>query len=468
MTNRIVNIQIYPHFQWVMHDKEHIILNCIYARGAGKSFFAFDWCFSKVMQSADPDATAIIITTDFKKGKHGIHQALGRYAPLIQQGLMKFNENSATVQIKTSPKNSIQRKQILLLTYNQRDNIRGYHPIAVVLDEAQEMPRDTYEYVIAFTLSDIGKGGQFLVLGTPNGTDNALYDMYIRGTNKDDPDNKSILMTGYDLKYSERQLNFYKRNLSPKSFQREILCDFNIDASYGNIYTDILDKLKEMKRISNDIKYNPELPINLAFDLGFNDATACWFWQCTFQGEIHVIKYMEWTKKYFQDIIPKIRALPFFTNKIKYCILPHDSVQHHVSGGNTTQQTVRDFSTFDNNTVYGQAKMEGWDAYILPRTSSVKSCIVPCRAFLERCFFNQTECELGLQHLNKYKYEVKIIRNAIEPQCTNNPEEIGDHLHGCDAFRYMAMSENIWNKNNVQIIGNDGEPWRFTDWNNNI
>lgn len=473
MSNKLINIQIYPHFQWVLQDNKHIMLACVYARGAGKTYFGFDWCFSKVMNNPDPNATAIIVTTDFKKGRYGLHEALGRYDSLIQQGIMKFNEHSAIVTIKTSPKNSIQRKQILLLTYNQREKIRGYHPIAVLLDEAQEMPRDTYEFVIAFTLKAIGQGGQFLVLGTPNGTNNALYDIYKRGTNNNDPDNKSVLLNGYDLKYSPRQLEFYKRNLSPNAFRREIMCDFAIDASYGNIYTDILDKLKSMKHISNDIKYNAEFPINLAFDLGYNDATACWIWQVVTSGEgiprIHVIKYIEWTQQYFQDIIPKIRALPFFTNKIKYCILPHDSVQHHVSGGNPSHQTVNDFSTFDTNTVYGQAKAEGWDAYVLPRTSSVSSCIAPCRAFLEKCFFNETECAQGLQHLNKYKYTVKILRDNINPQCTDKPEEIGDHLHCCDAFRYMAMSENIWNtKEPKNIIANDGAPWIYTDWNKEI
>lgn len=449
-----IQINGYPYFSWVFEDTKTPIMVCMYPRGAGKSFAAFDWCLSRIMNDPEINASAMIISNDIKKERKRIEDAASRYEELAKADILTFNRVTGTTAFNLSNnKNSFNRKYIHIGSYNQRQTLRGEHLKYVVLDEAREMSRPLFEQVILPIVNNIGNGGQFLVLGTPRGQDNVLYDLYAKGQDDNFPDVKSKKMTIYEIgqyspRHTEAAIKIYQANMSPQAFRQEYMCDATVDISYGNIYRDMVETLESIGAINNDIKYNPSLPINLAFDLGFNDASACWIWQVTSMNEIHVIEYFEVRQKYFPEIIQLVKARPYFTDKIKYCILPHDSVQHHISGGgNLAAHKVTNFANFDQNTVYGMARAQGWDAYVLPRTNSVAGCITPCREFLRRCKFNQAACELGLKHLKAYSYETKYLKDKEDEKIvTDIPEEHGEHLHGCDAFRYMAMSENIWNK----------------------
>lgn len=463
-----LEIETYPHFQWIFQERKHPMLVCLYSRGAGKTFAATDWCITRLLQDPNPIAQALIISNDLTKTKDLFAQTLARYEPLAQRKMLTYNSVTGKVSIKLNPKSKFLEKTIVIGSYRQEDTIRGYHPTYIVLDEAKDMNQATYEQVIIPLMRDMEKGGQFLVVGTPKGTNNVLYNLFLKGQDPNNPDVKSVKKTVYDINLSERQIEFFKNSVSPLSFRQEFLCDASVNVTYGDIYNDIIERLETSKLISDNIQWDPSLPVNLAFDLGFNDATACWFWQVTQDHKINVIDYLEVRHKFFPEIIMEIRKKQYFHEKYNYCILPHDCVQHHISGGGYSSNSMRgvnvvhDYKEYDKNTVYGMAKAEGWKTYIVPRTNSVASCITPCREFLKKCRFNKTNCALGLQHLSTYQYEFKVSRNPNkkgELEATNVPEEYGEHLHCCDAFRYMAMSENIWNKEQITSYQNKQRRW---------
>lgn len=421
-----INIQCIPGFEWIFTDYEHTELICMYCRGAGKTLSSVDWLFSRLIPHKQENAIGMIFTNNLDQARDGVRRALLRYKDLVKLGYIKFNESTGEIQIKSHPKaTSIESKVIKLKSYEQDENIRGGRPNFIVLDEAKDMPEALYKTVIAPLFDPRDKSTQMLIVGTPQGEDNLFYKKFKDGQDPNVTYSKSVKKTCYDLNYDNEYLTRQKRDMGEKNFRQEFLCDSSVNISYGNIYKDIIDQLEILDCISDETQYNPKYPVNIAFDLGYNDATAVVFWQ-TYNDRNFIIDYMEVTHTFFPETIKKVKAKGYFD--IKYCILPHDSTNNNVAG---------------DRTVYNQAVGEGWNVIKLPRAKSVLEEIEPCRSFLRTCKFSKTKCILLLNHLSRYKFETKVSRDPAhlgETYCGKKPEEIGDHLHGCDAFRYVAMS----------------------------
>lgn len=441
-----INIECLPGFEWIFSDHQHTQLVCMYCRGAGKTVSSLDWLFSRLIPHQQANAIGMIFSNDLSKAKEGVRRALYRYKELLASGYIKFNESTGEIQIKPHPKaTSIESKTIRLGSYEQQENIRGGRPNFVVLDEAKDLPEELYNKVIAPLFDPRDPTTQMLVVGTPQGEDNWFYKKFKDGQDPNNKYCKSVKKTCYDLNYRPDYIEQKKYDMGEKNFRQEFMCDSTINVSYGNIYKDIIDRLEDLNYISDEIQYNSKYPVNIAFDLGYNDATAVVFWQ-TYNDRNFIIDYMEVTRTFFMETIKKVKAKGFFD--IKYCILPHDSTNNNVAGNGTT--------------VYDMAVAEGWNVIRLPRAKSVLSEIEPCRTFLRTCRFNKTKCDLLLKHLSKYKFETKISRDPShlgETYCGKKPEEIGDHLHGCDAFRYVAMSQPVWssfnnNRRSAFVLGN--------------
>lgn len=432
-----INIRTIPGFEWIFTDHDHKQLVCMYPRNSGKTTSALDWLMSRLIPHQKENASGLILSIDLAKVKEALRRSLLQYKPLIDAGFIKFNESTGAIQIKPRPNASIiESKMIKIGSYEQGENITGERPNYLVLDEARFITNELYNKTI-HPLVDQFHDGQILIISTPEGMDNVFYKRFEQGQDPNNKFVKSVKKTVYDLGFTDEMIEYHKAMMDEKSFRQEMLCDASIDVSFGNIYKDILDQLEKLGYISDNIIYNPKYPVNIAFDLGYNDATAVVFWQ-SYNDRNFIIDYMELTKSFFMETIKKVKAKGYFD--IKYCILPHDSTNNNVAGNGTT--------------VYDMAVAEGWNVVRLPRAKSVLSEIEPCRTFLRTCQFNKTKCHLLLKHLSRYSFEIKTSRDPAhlgEKYCGKKPEEIGDHLHGCDAFRYVAMSNTSWciNRNNI-------------------
>lgn len=476
------NLDVRDYFRWIFEDTQHPILVCVYPRGAGKTYASLDWVLFRLLlcgvnntEEAEDNGnskvqmfpSATILTKNIDLVKDRISSILKtKYEKLCQQNIIRMDKRNGQVDIYLQPKSKFPTCSIHTASYFQDKGGLGKHDKFIVCDEAADMPRYLWDTVLRqIAIQDIDKGGQFLLVGTPRGMDNVFYELYEQGQDENNKLVKSVKKTCYELNYPSQTIEFYKNTGTETAFRSELLCDFAVSSFYGSIYAPTIEQSERDGLISDDFTWNPKYPVNIAFDLGYNDATVCWFWQF-YSGRIIFIDYLEVRHKYFRDILRE-DIKPKYQGNFNYCILPHDATSHHHSGGAKVEKQINSFSSLETeDTSFGVAKAMGWNVYRLPKISKLNATtLAPVRSFLRYCCFNATKCKQGLDNLKLYSFKAiyaPSLNSENKYVCTDIPEQHGDHLHACDAFRYVAYSKDIWcgeNNNNLQNHRNSPSTW---------
>lgn len=187
-------------------------------------------------------------------------------------------------------------------------------------------------------------------------------------------------------------------------------------ANNGAYYLKHLNRCRHEKRICN-IPYDTGLEVHTAWDLGFNDQTAIWFFQIAGK-EIHVIDFHSASGVSLEEWIIRLKKMEY---NYGIHLAPHDI--------NTTE-----YST--GHTRLEKARMLNFNFLASPKTLIIEG-IDAVRNIFPRLWFDQTKCKEGLHSLENYT-------------------KIWDDRHGCwmksplhnwashaaDAFRVLATGLN--------------------------
>ncbi len=190
----------------------------------------------------------------------------------------------------------------------------------------------------------------------------------------------------------------------------------------GAVYSKELRRMQEDGRITN-VGWDPEWPVDTAWDLGRNDSTAIWFFQ-RIATQHRVIDYYEVTGDYVGETLKELqnRRYVYGTH-----FLPHDARAKTYGTKLSVEETVRQH--YPNG------------VFVVPRLSLTDG-INAGRMLLAKCWMDQRKCEDGLTALRHYSYDTS-------EEADNSPS--GNRVilsreprhdwasHGADAFRYMAL-----------------------------
>lgn len=184
---------------------------------------------------------------------------------------------------------------------------------------------------------------------------------------------------------------------------------------------------KQEKRITN-VPYQPQIPVQTAWDIGFRDQTSIWFYQQLPSGAIHVIDYYENNGEGLIHYVQYINETPY-KNNIFVHHLPHDAAATDFSSGLS---------------VVKQAKELGLEVNLLDRYNSKHSKskfileVQRVRNLLARCYIDEAKCAVGIKALESYR------KKWNETQCCYTSEAVHDWAsHGSDAFRYLSQAVDI-------------------------
>jgi hypothetical protein len=188
---------------------------------------------------------------------------------------------------------------------NPKQRLRGLYLDGVVMDEYQDQPPHVWSEQVRPMLADENRRGVDLFgypnqwadfIGTPKGR-NQLYRTYNEANlwqlglpvMQPDPDTgKMVPVLRNDwsarlLKASEtgivsrRELQDAYSDMGRSKFEQEFECSFDAVVE-GAIFGPELESLRNRDRITN-VPINPHLPVHTAWDLGWDDFTAIWFYQ---------------------------------------------------------------------------------------------------------------------------------------------------------------------------------------------
>jgi hypothetical protein len=399
------------------HDRKERWAVIVAHRRCGKTVACINDLIVKALLENKPHAQYAYIAPFYSQAKSVAWRYLERFSEPV---MTKANQSELWVEL-------VNGARIRLFGADNPDALRGNFLDGVVMDEMADMKPSVWGEIIRPLLAD--RLGWATFIGTPKGH-NAFYDIYNEATKKPNWYVK-VLRADQTLLLPQSELDDAKATMSDNQYEQEFLCSFEA-AILGAYYGQEMRRITDLERITT-VDYDPMFPCHTAWDLGFNDSTAIWWFQVVY-GEIRVLDHHS----------SNGQAIPFYTMlldqkedefgyKYGYHYLPHDArAKTLASGGKSIIEQI-------------SAKIDIKHLKIVPNLS-LQDGIQATRLALTRCWFDN-RCEEGIECLRQYQREwdddKKVFRDRPKHDWTS---------HSADAFRYLSI---VWKDEDSPILKDD-------------
>ena len=314
--------------------------------------------------------------------------------------------------------------RITLLSSENFDSIRGIYLDACAIDEVAQVSQGLIDEVIVPALSD--RRGKLFLIGTPKGMNNIFYDYY----QKAQSDPKWFL---YKAKASEtkivdeEELSNALTVMGKAKYDQEFECSF-IGNLEGSIYGDLVQELDDKGNIGA-VPYDPSLPVNTAWDIGYNDSTSIIFFQLL-NHQLNIIETYENDNEALPHYIKFLQDKDYIYDT-HYG--PHDLDVTEFSNGKTRREV---------------ASALGVRFRIAPRIL-LEDGIHAVKMILPRCKIDSNNCAdllIALRHYHrKFNDKERIFKSKPVHDFSS---------HMCDALRVLAtaLDENKTTNKNLQRV----------------
>ncbi len=271
--------------------------------------------------------------------------------------------------------------QVRLYGADNPDSLRGLYFDGVALDEYGMHPPKTFTEVIGPTLVD--RGGWGLFMGTPNGK-NQFYEVVQTAQREAD-----WFFGEYKASQThilpEKELLAARQVMTADEYAQEYECSFEASVK-GAVYARETAQAREAGRVCR-VPYDPVLPVDTDWDLGVGDATAIWFSQTLYSGEVRLIDYYEATGQglphYLQVL--KDKGYTYGTHWA-----PHDIQVRELGTGRSRLEA---------------AQTLGLVFQITPKIEALEDRIHATRMLLPRCWFDGERTRRGVEALQHYRWD---------------------------------------------------------------
>ena len=194
--------------------------------------------------------------------------------------------------------------------------------------------------------------------------------------------------------------------------------------SEGSYYATEMRRAKDEDRIGK-VRYDRGTGVVASFDLGIGDSTAIWFAQ--FVGtEVHLIDYYEASGVGLEHYVKVLQDKGYVYDQY---VFPHDIRVRELGTGKSRLETL------DQLGIHAD-KIE-----IAPQLL-IDDGIQQVRAMLDKCFFDEKNCEKGIDCLLNYQRDWDDNGKTWRMRPNHNWAS-----HGADAFRYLAIGYQPYNQN---------------------
>jgi len=395
--------------QRVIHDAldRHQRAVAVCHRRFGKTVLAVNQLQKAALTCPKPRPRFAYIAPTFTQGKSIAWDYMKHYAAPIPGHTV--NESELRIDYPNGG-------QVRIYGADNPDRLRGLYFDGVVFDEYGLMPPRTFTEVVSPTLID--RQGWAFFIGTPNGK-NQFYDICFG-------DGRNFAGAANDpqwyfatFKASETHIlpaEYLKAEqlvMTPDEYAQEYECSFEASVK-GAIYAREILQAKEQGRITR-VPYDPALPVDTDWDLGVGDATAIWFSQTLYTGEVRLIDYYEHTGQGLQHYKQVLNERGYtYGNHWA----PHDIQVRELTSGHSRLDTARTL---------------GLNFLITPRIESLEDGIHSARMLLPRCWFDADKCKRGLEALQAYHWDFNTRIHEFKHLPVHDWAS-----HGADAFRGLA------------------------------
>lgn len=321
-----------------------------------------------------------------------------------------------------------------------KQRLRGGYLDGCVADEYQDTPEQVLGQQVMPMLADISRAGvdetghpnQWLdIIGTPK-QKNQLYRSYAaaqrwasgqpvvvkdevtgetRSTFSDEHGASLLPWHATGMITPEEAARLRVHPVSGPDFPQEFECDFNAGLR-GAIFGYELTEIAKAGQITH-IPILRDQPVYTAWDLGWDDHTAVWFFQMA--GEIYrFVDYWEG----FNASIPRLREIMAEKGYLYgHHIMPHDVEVTELGSGKTRRATFTE---------------HGFRVRTAPKLGKPDQ-MAAARQALFRCWFDGDRCQRGLDMLALYRREKDPKTGLFREDPVHD-----ESSHSADAFMTFA------------------------------
>jgi hypothetical protein len=287
----------------------------------------------------------------------------------------------------------------------------------VILDEYADMRPRVWGEIIRPLLAD--REGWAVFIGTPKGH-NGFYEIW-RTAQVSDSWYAASIKASLSGILPGNELADAKRGMTEDQYEQEFECSFEA-AILGAYYGKELRLCEQAGRVTT-VEYDPNLPVYTAWDLGYHDDTAIWFYQVT-HTEIHCIDYYAASGLSIEDYAKAVNTRGYRYEKHW---LPHDArAKTLASGGRSIIEQLIPL-------LGGAGKLA-----IVP-SLSVQDGIQAARFMMPRVWFDRENCGDAVEILKQYQREYDEDKKVFREKPRHDSSS-----HCADAFRMLALS---WKEN---------------------
>ena len=375
-------------------------------RRCGKTVSCINDLIYRALTEDKENAQYAYVAPYYSQAKNIAWDYLQRYAKPV---MAKANQSELWVELFNGAK-------IKLYGADNPDALRGLYLDGVVLDEYADMRPRMWGEIIRPLLAD--RMGWATFIGTPKGH-NAFYDVYNAAT-KDQRWFVKTLRASQTGLLPQSELDDAQASMSPDQYEQEFECSFEA-AIMGAYYGKEMRILTDSGRITQ-VDYDSMFPVHTAWDLGYSDDTAIWWYQVV-HGELRILDYHSSNGhqvSYYTDLIQSKQNE--FGYQYGTHFLPHDArAKTLASGGKSIIEQIA-------------SKIPLSSLKIVP-SLSLQDGIQAARLALMRSWFDAERCHEGIECLRQYQREYdedkKVFRDKPRHDFTS---------HGADAFRMLAIA----------------------------
>jgi hypothetical protein len=314
------------------------------------------------------------------------------------------NEQMMTITLVNNTK-------VSLFGADNADAMRGLGFSGVYMDEYGDFKPSVFGNVIRPALSD--KQGWAVFAGTPKGK-NQFWDIY--ETARRIPDEWFVLrLPASDSGLlPQSELNAAKAQLSEDQYLQEYECSFEaaiLGAFFG------IEMRQAEPRINERVVFTEGYPVHTAWDLGYRDDTAIWWYQVV-GGEVRVIDFYAVSGADIRAIAEVVVNKGYTYGKH---YLPHDARAKSLQTGRSIVEQLADHLGINHLSVVPNIGLQDG--------------IQAIRQMLPRTWFNSVKCGDGIEALRQYQREYDEDKKAFRASPRHDWTS-----HPADAFRMLAVA----------------------------
>jgi len=402
----ILKIPYIPRRAFIEYHENKKRFSCsVCHRRAGKSVARLNQLIRKAVECDKLNPRFGYISPFFVQSKEIAWQYLKHYTQNLAPLGLRINESELSITFGHN------NATIRLYGAENSERIRGLYFDGIVVDEAQGISGAVLRTIILPALSD--RRGYLDVSGTPRGWNNLLGDIVKIAQDNPDEWYLHLLKASESGIIPESELNIQRKLMSDNEFAQEYEISFDA-AITGAVYGKEMEAIRQAGRIRSGL-YDPSLPVFTAWDLGWSDKTAIWFWQ-RLGMEVRLIDFYQAS---FEDAEHFANILRDKGYKYGEHYLPHDAAEKRQSaGGRSFIDQLMKFGLKHTRIVAATTQMNQIEAL----------------RWVMRNMWIDSKCEVGMQCLREYRYKwIEDIQDyGKEPRHDSNS-------HAADACEIIGQ-----------------------------